>query len=151
MLLLFFEVKEAKITETKINEARENYRPAAERASLLYFILNDLNKINPIYQFSLKVGGTWAPGQGLVSTGPVEQIRPIQAAHGDGGYLGHQIHPMPAPPAHSSRHPSQNTPEAPEPARRASVALTDRLPRRSMWCLRKRSRRPPLQMRSSSV
>ncbi|XP_077184230.1 dynein axonemal heavy chain 17 isoform X3 [Paroedura picta] len=48
-------VKEAKITEVQINEARENYRPAAERASLLYFILNDLNKINPIYQFSLKV------------------------------------------------------------------------------------------------
>uniref|UniRef100_A0A670I3M4 Dynein axonemal heavy chain 17 n=1 Tax=Podarcis muralis TaxID=64176 RepID=A0A670I3M4_PODMU len=47
-------VKEAKITELQINEARENYRPAAERASLLYFILNDLNKINPIYQFSLK-------------------------------------------------------------------------------------------------
>lgn len=49
------EVQEAKITEAKINEARENYRPAAARASLLYFILNDLNKINPIYQFSLKV------------------------------------------------------------------------------------------------
>uniref|UniRef100_A0A8C3J4X5 Dynein axonemal heavy chain 17 n=1 Tax=Calidris pygmaea TaxID=425635 RepID=A0A8C3J4X5_9CHAR len=47
-------VKEAKITEVQINEARENYRPAAERASLLYFILSDLNKINPIYQFSLK-------------------------------------------------------------------------------------------------
>lgn len=53
-----FEVQEAKITESKINEARENYRPAAERASLLYFILNDLNKINPIYQFSLKVSHT---------------------------------------------------------------------------------------------
>ncbi|NXU59271.1 DYH17 protein, partial [Turnix velox] len=47
-------VKEAKITEVEINVARENYRPAAERASLLYFILSDLNKINPIYQFSLK-------------------------------------------------------------------------------------------------
>uniref|UniRef100_A0A4X1UMV0 Dynein axonemal heavy chain 17 n=1 Tax=Sus scrofa TaxID=9823 RepID=A0A4X1UMV0_PIG len=47
-------VQEAKVTEAKINEARENYRPAAERASLLYFILSDLNKINPIYQFSLK-------------------------------------------------------------------------------------------------
>ena len=47
--------KEAKLTEVKINEAREAYRPAAGRASLLYFILNDLNKINPIYQFSLKV------------------------------------------------------------------------------------------------
>lgn len=48
-------VKEAKTTEVQINVARENYRPAAERASLLYFILSDLNKINPIYQFSLKV------------------------------------------------------------------------------------------------
>lgn len=48
-------VKEAKVTEAKINEAREAYRPAAARASLLYFILNDLNKINPLYQFSLKV------------------------------------------------------------------------------------------------
>ncbi|XP_066917361.1 dynein beta chain, ciliary-like [Clytia hemisphaerica] len=46
--------KEAKVTEVAINEAREMYRPAAARASLLYFILNDLNKINLIYQFSLK-------------------------------------------------------------------------------------------------
>ncbi|CAH8640372.1 unnamed protein product [Heterobilharzia americana] len=47
-------VAQAKITEVQINEARELYRPAACRASLLYFILNDLNKINPMYQFSLK-------------------------------------------------------------------------------------------------
>ncbi|XP_030610318.1 dynein axonemal heavy chain 9 isoform X3 [Archocentrus centrarchus] len=47
-------VKEAKVTETKINEAREHFRPAAARASLLYFIMNDLNKIHPMYQFSLK-------------------------------------------------------------------------------------------------
>lgn len=48
-------VSEAKKTESEINAARELYRPAAARASLLYFILNDLCKINPIYQFSLKV------------------------------------------------------------------------------------------------
>jgi len=48
-------VKEAKLTETQINEAREAYRPVAQRASLLYFVLNDLNKIHPMYQFSLKV------------------------------------------------------------------------------------------------
>ncbi|RVE68725.1 hypothetical protein OJAV_G00094270 [Oryzias javanicus] len=48
------QVKEAKVTEAKINEIREFYRPAAARASLLYFIMNDLNKINPMYQFSLK-------------------------------------------------------------------------------------------------
>lgn len=47
-------VVEARITSVKIDEAREWYRPAASRASLLYFILNDLNKINMLYQFSLK-------------------------------------------------------------------------------------------------
>ncbi|KAL3316100.1 Dynein heavy chain 9, axonemal [Cichlidogyrus casuarinus] len=47
-------VEQAKVTEVKINETREGYRPASARASLLYFILNDLNKINPMYQFSLK-------------------------------------------------------------------------------------------------
>ncbi|KAG7263012.1 hypothetical protein CRUP_036779 [Coryphaenoides rupestris] len=48
------QVKEARVTEAQINEAREHYRPAAARASLLYFIMNDLNKIHPMYQFSLK-------------------------------------------------------------------------------------------------
>ncbi|KAM7121693.1 dynein axonemal heavy chain 11 [Molossus nigricans] len=47
-------VTEAKENEKKINEARECYRPVAARASLLYFVINDLRKINPIYQFSLK-------------------------------------------------------------------------------------------------
>lgn len=47
-------VVEAKVTSKKIDEAREQYRVAAERASIVYFILNDLNKINMIYQFSLK-------------------------------------------------------------------------------------------------
>ncbi|KAM9310019.1 dynein axonemal heavy chain 11 [Pholidichthys leucotaenia] len=47
-------VVEARENERKINEARELYRPAAERASLLFFILNDLSKINPMYQFSFK-------------------------------------------------------------------------------------------------
>lgn len=48
-------VAEAKITSAQIDQAREFYRPASARASLLYFILNDLHMINPIYQFSLKV------------------------------------------------------------------------------------------------
>ncbi|XP_015413618.1 PREDICTED: dynein heavy chain 11, axonemal [Myotis davidii] len=48
------QVIEAKENEKKINEARECYRPVAARAALLYFVINDLRKINPIYQFSLK-------------------------------------------------------------------------------------------------
>ena len=47
-------VSEAKKTSFEIDKARELYRPAAARASVLYFILNDMHKINPIYQFSLK-------------------------------------------------------------------------------------------------
>uniref|UniRef100_A0A8D9BW96 Dynein beta chain, ciliary n=3 Tax=Cacopsylla melanoneura TaxID=428564 RepID=A0A8D9BW96_9HEMI len=47
-------VKEGKKTAKRIDEAREQYRPAAERASIIYFIMNELFKINPIYQFSLK-------------------------------------------------------------------------------------------------
>lgn len=48
-------VEEAKITSKNIDNAREIYRPVATRASIIYFIMNDLNKINPLYQFSLKV------------------------------------------------------------------------------------------------
>uniref|UniRef100_A0A8C8VJF2 Dynein axonemal heavy chain 11 n=1 Tax=Pelusios castaneus TaxID=367368 RepID=A0A8C8VJF2_9SAUR len=51
-------VAEAQENEVKINEAREHYRPVALRASLLYFVVNDLSKINPIYQFSLKAFNT---------------------------------------------------------------------------------------------
>ena len=47
-------VIEARKTSAEIDIAREFYRAAAARASVLYFILNDLNKINPMYQFSLK-------------------------------------------------------------------------------------------------
>ncbi|XP_077976399.1 dynein beta chain, ciliary-like isoform X2 [Styela clava] len=47
-------VVEAKQNEGSINGARESYRDVASRAALLYFIMNDLHKINPIYQFSLR-------------------------------------------------------------------------------------------------
>ena len=50
-------VSEAKKTSYEIYKAGELFRPAAARASVLYFILNDLNKINPMYQFSLKAFG----------------------------------------------------------------------------------------------
>ncbi|NWI39535.1 DYH9 protein, partial [Picathartes gymnocephalus] len=47
-------VQEFKVTEGRINEAREHYRPAACRAALLYFTMNELHAIHPMYQFSLK-------------------------------------------------------------------------------------------------
>ncbi|NXH32764.1 DYH9 protein, partial [Myiagra hebetior] len=47
-------VQEFKVTEARINEAREHYRPAACRASLLYFTMSELHAIHPMYQFSLK-------------------------------------------------------------------------------------------------
>lgn len=47
-------VAEAKITSVKIDEAREQYRKCANRGSMLYFILNELFRINAIYLFSLK-------------------------------------------------------------------------------------------------
>lgn len=40
-------------TEAEIDIIREEYRPAAERASLLYFVLRDMSNIEPMYQFSL--------------------------------------------------------------------------------------------------
>ncbi len=46
-------VNEAEVTERSINEAREHYRPAATRGSILYFVVADLSLISPMYQFSL--------------------------------------------------------------------------------------------------
>jgi len=40
-------------TEIKIDAAREGYRPCATRASILFFVLNDMGRIDPMYQFSL--------------------------------------------------------------------------------------------------
>ncbi|XP_014680873.1 PREDICTED: dynein heavy chain 2, axonemal-like [Priapulus caudatus] len=40
-------------TEIKIDAAREGYRSCAQRASILFFVLNDMGRIDPMYQFSL--------------------------------------------------------------------------------------------------
>lgn len=43
----------AEQTEKKIDAAREQYRPCAARASILFFVLNDLASVDPMYQFAL--------------------------------------------------------------------------------------------------
>lgn len=46
-------VQIAEQNEIKIDAAREGYRPCAQRAAILFFVLNDLGKVDPMYQFSL--------------------------------------------------------------------------------------------------
>jgi len=46
-------VRQGKETEIGINEAREVYRPVASEASLLYFMLLKLYRIDHMYQYSL--------------------------------------------------------------------------------------------------
>ncbi|GAB5364245.1 hypothetical protein AAMO2058_000953100 [Amorphochlora amoebiformis] len=48
------QIKETEETSKKINESRNQYRLAAVRASVLFFVLNDLAKIDPMYEFSLQ-------------------------------------------------------------------------------------------------
>ena len=43
----------AETTEKKIDEARQVYRPVAQRGSTLFFLVVDLANIDPMYQFSL--------------------------------------------------------------------------------------------------
>jgi dynein heavy chain len=47
------QLAEAEITEKKIDLARMGYRSAAIRASLAYFVLDDMSRVDPMYQFSL--------------------------------------------------------------------------------------------------
>jgi len=46
-------MKDSKITEEEIDKAREGFRPVAFRASILFFSINDLNLIDPMYEYSL--------------------------------------------------------------------------------------------------
>lgn len=51
MLLLLFQT--AQVTELEIEEARAEYIPCAVRSAILFVCLNDLNQVDPMYQFSL--------------------------------------------------------------------------------------------------
>ena len=43
----------AEETSKRIEEAAAAYKPCSVRAAVLYFVLNDLAAIDPMYQFSL--------------------------------------------------------------------------------------------------
>lgn len=43
----------AEVTEVDIDAARREYKPASERAAILFFVLMDMSKIDPMYIFSL--------------------------------------------------------------------------------------------------
>lgn len=45
---------EAAITEREIDKSRENFRPIAYRAQILFFCIVDLAVIDPMYQYSLQ-------------------------------------------------------------------------------------------------
>uniref|UniRef100_A0A2K5ICV1 Dynein axonemal heavy chain 2 n=1 Tax=Colobus angolensis palliatus TaxID=336983 RepID=A0A2K5ICV1_COLAP len=47
------QLETSETTEINIDLAREAYRPCAQRASILFFVLNDMGCIDPMYQFSL--------------------------------------------------------------------------------------------------
>ena len=46
-------VSEAEITELEINEARSAYLSVATRGSIIYFVIADLGRVDPMYQYSL--------------------------------------------------------------------------------------------------
>ena len=47
------QLKISEETEGRIDSTRQGYKPVATRAAILYFVLNDLSSVDPMYQFSL--------------------------------------------------------------------------------------------------
>ena len=47
-------VKESEITEANIDKTRKEYMPVAKRGAILYFCVQDLMKIDFMYQYSLQ-------------------------------------------------------------------------------------------------
>jgi len=45
--------QEAQQTDANISAVREEYRPVAQRAAIIYFVIDDLAAVNPMYQYSL--------------------------------------------------------------------------------------------------
>ena len=43
------ELESAEQNMKRIDDARESFRPCGKRAAALFFVLNDLSKIDPMY------------------------------------------------------------------------------------------------------
>jgi len=41
------------VTAKSIDMVRDGYRPAAKRGAILFFVLSDMARVNPMYQYSL--------------------------------------------------------------------------------------------------
>ena len=51
---VFEQLVKAKETEAEIEAAREEYRPVAERGALIYFLIQDMAKVNRMYESGLR-------------------------------------------------------------------------------------------------
>uniref|UniRef100_A0A7S3ZAX1 AAA+ ATPase domain-containing protein n=1 Tax=Lotharella globosa TaxID=91324 RepID=A0A7S3ZAX1_9EUKA len=68
------QLKEAVVVEKEIDDGRSQYKPVAVRASILYFCIADLAKIDPMYQYSLE----WFSKlfeQGISNSQPSDEIK----------------------------------------------------------------------------
>ena len=54
------------VEQAKIDEARNNFKSVSIRAAILFFVLNDLSGVDPMYQFSL--GNTLYVKKGCCTT-----------------------------------------------------------------------------------
>ena len=50
---IFLRIQQSVEVEVEINETRSKYKRVAIRGSVLYFVVSDLSKIDPMYQYSL--------------------------------------------------------------------------------------------------
>ena len=84
------QLKVAEETEIKIDVAREGYRPAAIRSAIAYFVLNDMARVDPMYQFSLdayvdlfnkSIQDSRGKGIGSTGGGVAERVELINSYH----------------------------------------------------------------------
>jgi dynein heavy chain len=46
-------LEQCSVTAKSIDMIRNGYRPAAKRGAILFFVLSDMARVNPMYQYSL--------------------------------------------------------------------------------------------------